>query len=140
MRRTLALCAGAAALALATTLNAHVTVTPAQSTVGATERYTVRVPTEGQVATTAVELDVPVGVTISGVLASGAWKSELRRDANRIVGVVWTVDIPVGHFGELVFNARNPRDGAEIAWKFTQRFADGTSRDWTPTTKLAKAQ
>lgn len=116
---------------------AHITITPAESKLAASERYTVRVPTEGQVATTGVDLDVPAGVTVSGVLASSGWKREVRRDSNRVVGIRWTVDIPAGHFGELVFTARNPKEGAEIPWKVTQRFADGTSREWTPKTKLA---
>lgn len=119
---------------------AHVTIAPAESKLGVSERYIVRVPTEGQVATVGVDLDVPTGVTVSSVLASAGWKSELRREGNRIVAISWKVDIPAGHFGELVFNARNPKEGAEIAWKVTQKFADGTSREWTPKTKLVSAQ
>lgn len=125
---------------VAATVSAHVTVAPGESKLGVSERYTVRVPTEGQVGTTAVDLEVPPGVMVSGVLASGGWKSEVRREGNRIVSISWRVDIPAGHFGELVFNARNPKEGTEIAWKVTQRFADGTSREWTPKTKLVSAQ
>lgn len=122
------------------TLAAHVTIAPAESKAGVSERYTMRVPTEGQVATTGVDLEVPSGVTVTGVLASSGWKSELRRESNRIVAIHWTVDIPAGHFGELVFNARNPKEGTEIVWKVTQKFSDGTSREWTPRTKLGAAQ
>ena len=125
---------------LVASIAAHVTISPTESKLGASERYTVRVPTEGQVATSGVDLAVPPGVTVSSVLASGGWKSTVRREGNRIVGVSWTVDIPAGHFGELVFMARNPKEGAEITWKVTQKFADGTSRDWTPETKLVAAR
>ena len=118
---------------------AHVTIAPAESKLGASERYTVRVPTEGQVTTVGVDLEVPPGVTVSTVLASAGWKTDLRRDGNRIVAISWTVEIPAGHFGELVFNARNPKEGADIAWKVVQKFADGTSREWTPKTKLIAA-
>ena len=121
-------------------VSAHVTISPTESKLGASERYTVRVPTEGQVATSGVDLAVPPGVTVSSVLASGGWKSTVRREGNRIVGISWTVDIPAGHFGELVFMARNPKEGTEIAWKVTQKFADGTSREWTATTKLVAAR
>ena len=121
-------------------LVAHVTIAPGESKLGASERYTVRVPTEGQVATVGVDLTVPEGVTVSNVLASGGWTSEVKREGNRIVAVMWKVNIPAAHYGELVFNARNPKEGTAIAWKVTQRFADGTSRDWTPSTKLAAAQ
>lgn len=128
------------AVGLTVPLRAHITIVPADSRTGATERYTVRAPTEGQVSTTGVALEIPAGVTVINVLASGGWKSELRREGTRIVGIDWKVDIPAGHFGELVFSARNPREGIEIVWKVTQRFADGTSREWTSTTKLAAAQ
>lgn len=42
---------------------AHVTVAARESRPGASERYTVRVPTEGKVSTVEVELEVPEGVT-----------------------------------------------------------------------------
>lgn len=118
---------------------AHVTIGPAESRLGANERYVVRVPTEGQVATMGVDLAVPEGVMISGVLASGGWTAEVQRDGNRTVGIRWKVQIPPRQFGELVFTARNPREGTEIAWRVVQRFEDGTSREWTPKTTLVAA-
>lgn len=120
-------------------VSAHVTIGPAQSTLGVSERYTVRVPTEGQVATVGVDLEVPEGVTVSYVLASSGWTSELKRVDKRVTSISWKVEIPPSHFGELIFNARNPKEGTTIAWKATQRFADGTSREWTANTKLVPA-
>ncbi len=116
-------------------IGAHVTIGPSESRQGASERYTVRVPTEGAVATVAVDLEVPEGVRVTNVLA-GAWKTELHRDENRVVGITWMMEIPAAQFAEFVFNARNPGEATEISWKVTQRFADGTSREWTPTTSL----
>jgi len=120
-------------------LGAHVTIGPTESHQRARERYTVRVPTEGEVSTVAVDLEIPVGVRVTTVLAGG-WSTELRREANRIVGLTWTMQIPAAHFAEFVFNARNPGEATEIAWEVTQRFADGTSRRWTPTTRLVAAE
>lgn len=120
----------AIALLVATAgLRAHVTVWPRQSQAGASERYTVRVPTEGQVTTTSVELEVPPNVTVTGILAASGVTHEARRDGERIVAVTWTQDIKAGEVGEFVFFARNPATGP-IAWKARQRFADGTSADW----------
>jgi hypothetical protein len=127
------------ALLTAVSLSAHVTIAPGESKLGATERYTVRVPTEGASATIGVDLTVPEGVTVSYVLAAGGWTSELKREGGRIVSISWKLDVPPAHFAELVFNARNPKEGTTIAWKVKQRFADGTSRDWTPSTKLLPA-
>jgi uncharacterized protein YcnI len=118
-----------ALLATTTSLHAHVTVWPRQSQAGASERYTVRVPTEGTVTTTAVELEVPTGVTITGVLAGSGFTYDARRDGDRISAITWKQDIKAGEVGEFVFFARNPQ-ATQIMWKARQKFADGTSADW----------
>ena len=115
--------AGAAAL------NAHVTVWPQESRQGAGERYTVRVPTEGQVATTAIEVEVPADVRVTGVLVGAGFTYETRVEGDRIVAITWTQEIKPHEYGEFVFFAVNPESEA-IAWKARQRFADGTSADW----------
>ena len=116
-------------LFVASTAGAHVTVWPQQSQAGAPERYTVRVPTEGQVPTTSVELEVPADVTVTGVLVGAGYTYDARREGDRIVAITWKLDIKPGEIGEFVFFARNPK-AAQIAWKARQRFADGTSADW----------
>ena len=108
---------------------AHVTVWPQQSQAGASERYTVRVPTEGQVATTSVELEVPADVTVSAVLVGGGYTYDVRREGNRIVAIIWKLEIKPAETAEFVFFARNPK-GTQISWKAHQRFTDGTSADW----------
>ncbi len=109
--------------------DAHVTVWPQQSQAGASERYTVRVPTEGQVATTSVELEIPADVTVSAVLVGAGYAYDVRREGGRIVAITWKLEIKPAETGEFVFFARNPK-AAQIAWKARQRFADGTSADW----------
>jgi uncharacterized protein YcnI len=118
-----------ALVATTTALSAHVTVWPRQSQAGASERYTVRVPTEGTVTTTAVELEVPADVTVTGVLAGSGFTYDARREGERILAITWKQDIKAGEVGEFVFFARNPRT-TQIMWKARQRFADGTSADW----------
>jgi uncharacterized protein YcnI len=118
-----------ALLATTTALQAHVTVWPRQSQAGASERYTVRVPTEGTVTTTAVELEVPADVTVTGVLAGSGFTYDARRDGDRIVAITWKQDVKAGEVGEFVFFARNPQT-TKIMWKARQKFADGTSADW----------
>lgn len=110
-------------------VDAHVTVVPRESQGGAVERYTVRVPTEGQVTTTSVELEVPADVTITEVLAGAGYTYDSRREGDRVVAITWKRDIPPRASAEFIFLARNPRSG-QIAWKARQRFADGTSADW----------
>jgi uncharacterized protein YcnI len=119
-----------ALLAAGAALDAHVTVWPRQSQAGASERYTVRVPTEGQVATTSVELEVPANVTVTGVLVGGGgYTYETRREGERVATITWKQDIKAGEVAEFVFFARNPT-ARQISWKARQRFADGTTADW----------
>jgi uncharacterized protein YcnI len=110
-------------------VGAHVTVWPQESRPGAGERYTVRVPTEGKVTTTSIELEVPPDVVVSGVLVGAGYTYEVRRENDRIVAITWKQDIKPAEYGEFVFFARNPK-AAQIAWKVHQRYADGTSADW----------
>jgi uncharacterized protein YcnI len=126
-------------------MSAHVTIWPRESVPGASERYTVRVPTEGKTATTSVQLLVPAEVTLTYVLAMPGVVADITRgDGNRITSVTWKFDVPPGQFAEFVFMARNPKQGSEITWKVHQHYADGTKSDWTgppskgpaPVTKL----
>jgi uncharacterized protein YcnI len=122
----------AIALMISGVAEAHITIAPNQSMAGATEKYVLRVPSEGKVATVAAELDIPEGVVVEAVAVPNGWKHDIKRDSsNRIVGVVWTMNIPPGEFAEFAFVARNPRDKTEVVWTLRQRFADGTVSDWT---------
>jgi uncharacterized protein YcnI len=120
----------AGAIVLAASLaDAHVTVAPRESQAGAEQRYTMRVPTEGQVATTSVELEVPADMTIVEVVPGEGYLFETRREGTRIVAITWKREIPPRQTAEFAFIARNPK-AAQVAWKARQRFADGTSADW----------
>ena len=134
---------------LAVNAFAHVSVRPRESKPDSTEKYTVRVPTEGKVATTSVVLDVPQGVTVDSVEPIEGVTSDLTREGGRVVSITWTVTIHPGDSKEFVFIAKNPGDALEIAWKAHQRYADGTSSEWVgaagtrqpaPVTKLTAGQ
>lgn len=110
---------------------AHITIWPRESTAGATEKYTLRVPTEGKVTTKSVELEVPEGVTVEALAVPQGWKQEAKRKDDRIVAVTWQMDVKPGEFVEFSFVARNPKDKDQIVWTLRQKFADGTVSDWT---------
>ena len=116
-------------LLLAAALDAHVTVQPRESPAGMEQRYTVRVPTEGEVATTSVELEIPTGVVVRDVVPGDGYSFEIRRAGDRIVAITWKREIPPKQSAEFPFVASNP-NVAELAWKAHQRFDDGTSADW----------
>jgi uncharacterized protein YcnI len=130
-RRALTTMVAAAVLFVPAVAHAHVSITPRDSTHGATEKYTVRIPTEGKVATTAAELDVPEGVIVETLQAPAGFSYDVKRKDDRIVSIVWKADVKPGEFIEVAFVARNPRQGKEIVWTLRQRFADGTVTDWT---------
>jgi uncharacterized protein YcnI len=119
----------AAALVVTAAAQAHVTVRPAEAAPAATTTYSVRVPSEGEVATTSVELDIPAGVMVMSV--EGALESyELKKTGPLVTSIVWKTAIPAGQRAEFKFSAQNPPNPAEIVWKAHQRFQDGTSADW----------
>jgi uncharacterized protein YcnI len=132
MTKTIRLC-GAAVLVLLmpAAAQAHVSIWPRESAQGATERYTVRVPTEGTVTTIGADLEVPVGVVVEVVSMPMGWTYDVKRQGDRIVAISWKMDIKPGEFFEFGFVARNPREGTQLVWTLRQRFADGTVTDWT---------
>ena len=115
------------------TAQAHVRVQPAESQPGAKQVYTVRVPTEGKVATTSVVVEVPDGVSV--VSAEG--QPELTKRSGKTVAITWTTEIPPGQSQLFTFEAMNPVAVRQLVWKAHQHYADGTSRDWAdePTSK-----
>ena len=119
------------ALLIPVVAHTHVTISPRESTQGATVRYTVRIPTEGEVATTGADLEVPEGVIVETLQMPSGWTYDVERADDRIVTITWHADVKPGEFIEVAFVARNPRRGSEIVWLLRQHFADGTVRDWT---------
>ena len=109
---------------------AHVTVRPRESAPGAEEKYTVRVPTEGAVATVKLELEIPEGVTVTDVPHPEGATHEVKKANGRITSIVWTKEIKPKEAAEFTFTARNPTTGESIAWKAHQHFADGSTADW----------
>ena len=128
-----------AALSLAVPIAAlaHVTVNPRASKSGMEETYTVRVPTEKQVATISVELEVPAGVIVSEVSAPEGAKHQEKRIAGRIVMITWTKEIKPRENAVFTFVAKNPATDTEIVWNVHQRYSDGTVSEWAPVTKLS---
>lgn len=118
-----------ALLAAPALASAHVSVRPRESKVGAEERYTVRVPTEGTVATTHVQLEIPTGVTVLEVLPHDGATFETAKQGDRITAITWRKQIPPKAVAEFVFRAKNPEAG-DVVWKAHQHFADGTTADW----------
>ncbi len=117
----------------ATAAQAHTSIWPRQSVQGATEKYTIRIPTEGKVATVGVEVEVPPGVIVETLQVPAGYTYELRRQDDRIAAITYRLNIKPGEFLEVGLVARNPRQGTELLWTLRQRYADGTVEDFTRT-------
>jgi uncharacterized protein YcnI len=110
-------------------LGAHVVVTPRESVAGAEQTYTVRVPTEGTVATASLELEIPAGLHVMQVASGEGFTFDVRKEHDRIVAITWKRGIKPKEFALFTFTAHNPAPGS-LQWRAHQTFADGSVRHW----------
>ncbi len=109
---------------------AHVVVTPRESAPGAEQVYTIRVPVEGTVASTSVELEIPAGLHVMQVASGEGFTFDVRKENDRIVAITWKREIkPKEPAAVFTFTAHNPASGT-LQWKAHQTFADGSVRHW----------
>ena len=115
------------------TAYAHVSVRPRESVVGASQKYTMRVPTEKAIPTVRIEIEFPAEADIISVDEAAGWKLEVKKDASgRSVSAVWNgSSIAPKQVAEFTFVARNPRQETKLAWKVIQTYEDGTKSEWT---------
>lgn len=120
-------------LSIATSAFGHVRISPRESSIGATQKYTMSVPTEKQSATVRIEAVFPASVSIVSIAAAAGWKIEEKKDRDgRITGAVWSGgSIPFAASAEFSFEAKNPSTAARLEWKVIQIYEDGTRSEWT---------
>jgi hypothetical protein len=129
---------------------AHIRIYPTESTQGAREKYTMRVPNEKQVAAIRIEGEFPGGVNLYDFEFKPGWKIEFKKDdKGRIVGAVWTGRMVPYEFVEFGMLGLNDKDATSLVWKFVQHYEDGTKEEFTgppgsrlpsPVTTLAPAK
>ena len=106
---------------------AHVEASPNQVPAGATETFTVEVPTEKEIPTTEVRLELPGGFEAGGAEAPSGWQGEVRGNA-----LVWTGgEIPVAGSEEFSFEATAPDEAGSFSLKTIQTYQDGSVAEWT---------
>ena len=134
MNSRLASIIGVSAVALTVGMAyAHVSVRPRESVVGASQKYTMRVPTEKAIPTVRIEIEFPAGADITSVDEAAGWTLEVKKDASgKSVSAVWSgSSIAPKQVAEFTFVARNPRDETKLAWKVIQTYEDGSRSEWT---------
>lgn len=111
---------------------AHIRIFPTESTAGAREKYTMRVPNEKQVATTRIEGEFPAALKIYDFEFKAGWNVDIRKNADgQIVGATWTGTIAPYEFVEFGMLGINPRQAEPLVWKFVQYYADGNKEEFT---------
>jgi uncharacterized protein YcnI len=115
---------------------AHVVVYPQQSTQGAYEKFTVRVPSEKKgIATVKVEVRFnPAEVSVSRFEPMAGWTYQTTADASgAITSVVWTAQgdgLKDTEFAEFNMQGRVADKAAAITWKAYQTYKDGSVVEW----------
>lgn len=138
-RRRARLIVGIATLLVPSAALAHAVVFPKTSSLGAYEKYVLRVPNERDVPTTRVEIHFPDGLRVVSFGDVADWKLQVLTDsAQRITGAVWTGSLPKERFIEFPFVAVNPKDSARLTWPTIQTYSNGEVVRWTDTDSTAK--
>lgn len=129
MKRTLV--ALAVTLLTAPAAFAHIMVSPPQSKAGATQKYELRVHNEAAQATTAVDLEIPDGISVVDIAkpASGTFKA--TKTGDRVTGITWIVEVPSNRYVALKFTAKNPDAAGDVRWNVRQHMADGSVIEWS---------
>lgn len=111
---------------------AHVVVHPNEAPAGSYQRFDVSVPTEKDMPTTKVQVEVPEGITVTGVKPVPGWQSEFEKDGGVVKSITWSGgQINPEEFQEFSFQARTPEDVGEYSWSAYQTYEDGSVVEWT---------
>ena len=122
---------GLLVLVSATALSAHLTVSPLQSKAGAVQKYEMRVHNEAKVAATSVDIEIPDGVTVTGVAKPATGSYTTKTEGQRVTTITWQVEVPTGKYVALSFTAKNPETAKELHWTMHEHLADGSTVDWS---------
>lgn len=129
--------------AVATPAFGHVTVQPNEAVIGTFSRFVVRVPTERDVPTTKIKVELPPLAFVSFEPKEG-WKRTVEmieldepitvfgEEVTEAVGsVTWTGGkIGPGEFDEFGFSARTPDEETELVFKADQTYQGGEVVSW----------
>jgi uncharacterized protein YcnI len=119
-------------LAVASEATAHVVVSPEEVPSDSFEKLIVRVPTEKDIPTSGVRVEVPEGFTVLGVQPVPGWNYEFEEEGGVIEAITWSGgQIRPQEFQEFAFQARTPDESGEFSWNAYQTYEDGSVVEWT---------
>jgi uncharacterized protein YcnI len=110
---------------------AHVVVSPEGVTAGDYETLTVSVPTEKEIPTTKIRVEVPEGFLLSGVQPVPGWEHSFEEDGGVVRAVTFTGgEIRPREFQQFLLQAQAPEKPGEYPWKAIQTYKDGSVVEW----------
>jgi uncharacterized protein YcnI len=119
-------------LAVTSIASAHVRVLPEEVPASSFEVFTVRVPTEKEVPTTAVRVEVPEGFTISRVQPVPGWDYELEEEGGTVSAITWSGgEIGATEFQQFDVQGQTPEEPGDYPWSAYQTYEDGEVVEWT---------
>ena len=111
---------------------AHVVVSPEEIAAGDYETLTISVPTEKEVPTTKIRVEVPDGFLLSGVQPMPGWEYSFEEDGGVITAVTWSGgEIGPREFQQFLVQAQAPEKPGDYSWRAFQTYGDGNVVEWT---------
>ena len=118
-------------LVVTSVASAHVRVLPEEVPADTFEVFTVRVPTEKDISTTGVRVEVPEGFTISRVEPVPGWDYELEEEAGAVRAITWSGgEIGATEFQQFDVQGQTPEETGEYPWRAFQTYEDGSVVEW----------
>ena len=110
---------------------AHVRVLPEEVPADTFEVFTVRAPTEKDIPTTEVRVEVPEGFTVSRVQPMPSWDYELEEEAGVVRAITWSGgEIGATEFQQFDVQGKTPEEPGEYPWRAFQTYDDGSLVEW----------
>jgi uncharacterized protein YcnI len=110
---------------------AHVVVSPEVVTAGDYETLTVSAPTEKEIPTTKIRVEVPEGFLLSGVQPVPGWEHAFQEDGGVVRAVTFSGgEIRPQEFQQFLLQAQAPEQPGEYPWKAFQTYEDGSVVEW----------
>lgn len=120
-----------ALLAVSAPAWAHVVVSPEEVRAGDYETLTVSVPTEKEIPTTKIRVEVPEGFLLSGVQPVPGWEYSFEEDGGIVTAVTFSGgEIRPREFQQFLVQAQAPEEPGEYPWKAIQTYEDGSVVEW----------
>ena len=100
-------------------------------TAGDYETLTVSAPTEKEIPTTKIRVEVPEGFLLSGVQPVPGWEHAFQEDGGVVRAVTFSGgEIRPQEFQQFLLQAQAPEQPGEYPWKAFQTYEDGSVVEW----------